>query len=30
MHEWEKIQSMDKKNLVEYYSNQKYLIKYKK
>ena len=30
MQEWEKIQSMDKKSLVEYYSNQKYLTKYKK
>ena len=28
--EWEKIQSMDKKTLVEYYSTQQYLTKYKK
>ena len=30
MGEWEKIQSMDKKTLVEYYSAQQYLTKYKK
>lgn len=30
MGEWEKIQSMDKKTLVEYYSTQQYLTKYKK
>ena len=28
--EWEKIQSMNKKSLIEYYSDQKYLKKYKK
>jgi hypothetical protein len=30
MQEWEKIQSMNKKTLVEYYSTQQYLTKYKK
>ena len=30
MGEWKKIQSMDKKTLVEYYSTQKYLKKYNK
>ena len=30
MDEWEKIQSMSKKNLLEYYSHQNYLKKYKK
>jgi hypothetical protein len=30
MGEWEKIQSMNKKTLVEYYSTQQYLTKYKK
>ena len=28
MNEWDKISKMDKKSLMEYYSNQKYLEKY--
>ena len=28
MNEWDKISKMDKKSLMEYYSNQKYLKKY--
>jgi hypothetical protein len=28
MGEWEKIQTMDKQNLLEYYSQQEYLKKY--
>ena len=28
MNEWDKISKMDKKELLEYYTNQKYLEKY--